>query len=34
MDKLEELKKRVNDKIYEIDTLEKTDFTSYLYFLQ
>lgn len=32
MDKLEELKKRVEDKLYEIDSLEKNDFTSYLYF--
>lgn len=32
MDKLEELKKRVEDKLHEIDSLEKNDFTSYLYF--
>lgn len=32
MDKIVELKKRVEDKLYEIDSLEKNDFTSYLYF--
>lgn len=32
MDKLEELKKRVEDKLHELDSLEKNDFTSYLYF--
>lgn len=32
MDKIVELKKRVEDKLHELDSLEKNDFTSYLYF--